>query len=68
MGLARAARGIFWVGLGGLTLQVFARFMEYDTDLTAKSAVFTLWGIMLLVLGNWFERQLRRKATQGGAA
>jgi uncharacterized membrane protein len=63
-GLLRAERGWFWLGVLGLTFQVFARFMEYDTDLLAKSAVFTIWGILLLVAGWQFERRLARRARE----
>jgi hypothetical protein len=46
----------------GLTVQVFARFIEYDSGLMVKSAVFTAWGVMLLVVGWWFERRMQEVA------
>jgi hypothetical protein len=61
-GLQRAERGWFWLGVLGLTVQVFARFIEYDSGLMVKSAVFTAWGVMLLVVGWWFERRMQEVA------
>ncbi|MDB5097351.1 MAG: putative rane protein [Cyanobacteria bacterium RYN_339] len=63
-GLHRAERSWFWLGILGLTFQVFARFLEYETDLMAKSAVFTIWGVLLLIVGWRFERRLALRAQE----
>jgi hypothetical protein len=39
---------------------VISRFLEYETSLLAKSAVFTLSGIAVLWAGARYERRLRR--------
>jgi hypothetical protein len=62
IGLTLTDRRWFWLGLGGLSAQVAFRFFEYDTDLVAKSIVFTLWGLTLLGAGWWFERVASRRA------
>jgi hypothetical protein len=62
VGLMQADRRWFWLGLLGLTAQVTLRFFEYDTDLVAKSIVFTVWGLTLLGAGWGFERAVARRA------
>lgn len=58
-GLAQGQRRLFWGGMVLLTLQIFSRMLEYDTDLLLKSFVLFLCGFGLLGGGLWFERRLR---------
>jgi uncharacterized membrane protein len=58
-GLAQGQRRLFWGGMVLLTLQVFSRMLEYETDLLFKSFVLFLCGFSLLGGGLWFERRLR---------
>lgn len=62
-GLAQGQRQLFWGGMVLLTLQVFSRMLEYDTDLLFKSLVLFLCGFGLLGGGLWFERRLRTSRT-----
>lgn len=57
-GLERADRNAFWFGLGLLSIQVLARFMEFDTGLLLKSLAFVGWGLGLIFVGLWFERTM----------
>ena len=62
-GLERADRNAFWFGLALLSIQVFSRFMEFDTGLLLKSLAFIAWGVGLIAVGLWFERvRARRRA------
>jgi uncharacterized membrane protein len=58
-GLAQGQRRLFWGGMVLLTLQIFTRMLEYDTDLLFKSVVLLLCGFGVLAAGLWFERYLR---------
>jgi len=42
-----------------LTLQVLSRTLEYDTGLILKSLVFIVCGIVVILIGLWFEKQLK---------
>ena len=55
MGLEAASRARFWLGVLLVTAQVGARFIEFDAGLIAKAVAFTAWGVLLLVLGRYFE-------------
>lgn len=63
-GLARADRNAFWFGLMLLSIQVFARFMEFETGLLLKSLAFISWGIGLIAVGLWFERAMAQRRTR----
>lgn len=49
----------FWGGMILLSLQIFSRMFEYDTDLLFKSFVLFLCGIGVIAAGLWFERYVR---------
>ena len=53
----------FWLGLGLLVLVILSRFLEWDTDLMVKSAVFILCGVAVTIGGVRFEKQLKAKGT-----
>ncbi len=53
----------FWLGLGLLILVIVSRFLEWDTHLMVKSAVFILCGIGVTLGGVRFERFLKAKGT-----
>ena len=54
-----ADRRAFWLGLGLLCLVLMSRFLEWDTHLMIKSAVFVLCGVAVLVGGVRFEKHLQ---------
>ena len=56
-GLSVGDRGTFWGGLVLLSLQIFTRMLEYNTDLLLKAFVFFLCGIGVIIAGIWFEKQ-----------
>jgi len=58
-GLAQGQRRFFWGGMVLLTLQIFTRMLEYNTDLLFKSSVLFLCGIGVIAAGLWFERYVR---------
>jgi uncharacterized membrane protein len=58
-GLAQGQRRLFWGGMVLLTLQIFSRMLEYDTNLLFKSLVLFLCGLGVMAGGLWFERYLR---------
>ena len=60
-GLAQGQRRLFWGGMVLLTLQIFSRMLEYDTDLLFKSLVLFLCGFGVIAAGLWFERYLRAR-------
>ena len=53
----------FWLGLGLLVLVLVSRFLEWDTHLMVKSAVFILCGIAVTIGGVRFEKQLKARET-----
>lgn len=58
-GLNQGQRLTFWGGMILLTLQVLSRTLEYDTGLILKSLVFIVCGIAVILIGLWFEKQLK---------
>lgn len=60
-GLAQGKRHLFWGGMVLLTVSIFSRMLEYNTDLLFKSFVLFLCGFGLMGGGLWFERRLRTK-------
>jgi uncharacterized membrane protein len=60
-GLALASRQTFWGGIVLLTLQIFSRMLEYNTELIFKAFVFLLCGVGAIVAGLWFERYSKDK-------
>ncbi len=58
-GLAQGKRLTFWGGMILLTLQVLSRTLEYDTGLILKSLVFIICGVAVILIGLWFEKQLK---------
>lgn len=58
-GLNQGQRLTFWGGIILLTLQVLSRTLEYDTGLILKSLVFIICGIAVILIGLWFEKQLK---------
>jgi hypothetical protein len=57
--VAVGQRREFWLGLGLLSLVLVSRFLEWDTHLMVKSAVFVLCGIAVIVGGSRFEKHLK---------
>jgi uncharacterized membrane protein len=60
-GLAQAQRRFFWGGMVLLTLQIFSRMLEYNTDLLFKSLVLFLCGLGAIAAGLWFERYVQTR-------
>jgi uncharacterized membrane protein len=60
-GLTQAQRRLFWGGMVLLTLQIFSRMLEYNTDLLFKSLVLFLCGLGVICAGLWFERYVRMR-------
>jgi uncharacterized membrane protein len=60
-GLAQGKRHLFWGGMVLLTVSIFSRMLEHNTDLLFKSFVLFLCGFGLMGGGLWFERRLRTK-------
>ncbi|MFB2976612.1 DUF2157 domain-containing protein [Microseira sp. BLCC-F43] len=58
-GLSSGQRRGFWGGMILLTLQIFSRMLEYDTDLLFKAFILFLCGVGVIVAGLWFERYVR---------
>ncbi|MDD5064065.1 MAG: DUF2157 domain-containing protein [Phycisphaerae bacterium] len=54
-------RGIFWAGILLTALIITSRFLEYETDLLLKAAVFTGCGIGLILAGVSFENYLKKR-------
>jgi uncharacterized membrane protein len=57
--VAAGHRREFWMGLGLLSLVMVSRFLEWDTHLMVKSAVFVLCGIGVVLGGVRFEKRLK---------
>jgi uncharacterized membrane protein len=53
----------FWLGLGLFVLLIVSRFVEWDTHLMVKSAVFILCGIGVTIGGVRFEKSLKGRGT-----
>jgi hypothetical protein len=58
-GLKQGQRRLFWGGMVLLTLQIFTRMWEYDTDLLFKAFFLVLCGFGVITAGLWFERHVR---------
>ena len=58
-GLNTGIRLHFWAGLSSLSLQIFSRMLEYQTDLLLKSVILLLCGLAIVIAGFWFERYLQ---------
>jgi hypothetical protein len=54
-------RRVFWTGSVMIGLLVIGRFLEYETSLMLKAAVFIACGISLIVAGVMFERYLKTR-------
>lgn len=63
-GLAQGQRRGFWIGTILVTLQIFGRMLEYDTNLVLKAFVLFLCGIGAIAVGLWFERYVKRLHTE----
>jgi uncharacterized membrane protein len=63
-GLAQSQRRLFWSGMVLLTLQIFTRLIEYNTDLLLKSIALLLCGLGIIAAGLWFERHVRKLRTK----
>ena len=61
--VADGQRQEFWLGLGLLILVIVSRFLEWDTHLMVKSAVFILCGIGVTFGGARFERFLKARGS-----
>lgn len=58
-GLRESKRRLFWGGMVLLTMQVFSRMLEYETELLFKAIVLLLCGVCVIAAGLWFERSVR---------
>jgi uncharacterized membrane protein len=54
-------RRLFWSGSIMVGLLVIGRFLEYETELMLKAAVFVGCGIALIIAGVMFEKYLRSR-------
>jgi uncharacterized membrane protein len=61
-GVTQGQRRLFWGGMVLLTVQIFTRMLEYNTDLLFKSLVLFLCGLGVIAAGLWFERHVRSRA------
>lgn len=61
IGVMDERRLAFWTGTLFTVLLILSRFLEYETSLLTKSAVFTLCGVAMIVAGITYENHLRRK-------
>lgn len=72
VGLWRQQRAWFWLGFASFAVMVCSRFLEYTDGLMIKAAVFSAWGLILMVGGAWAEKRFHRaaeaRATEGKAA
>ena len=57
--VTRGQRQEFWMGLMLLALVIVSRFLEWDTHLMVKSAVFVLCGLGVIFGGARFEKHLK---------
>ncbi|MFA6134844.1 MAG: DUF2157 domain-containing protein [Phycisphaerae bacterium] len=60
-GFLTLSRQSYWAGILTIALVIASRFLEYETGLLLKSAIFTGCGIGLIVSGTWFEGYLRKR-------
>lgn len=58
-GLGSGDRRLFWCGMVLLSLQIFSRMFEYNTDLIFKALMLFLCGAAIIAAGIWFERYVR---------
>jgi hypothetical protein len=63
VGLIDERRLAFWLGSLYVVLLILSRFLEYETSLLVKSAVFLTCGVAIIVAGISYEKYLRRKTT-----
>lgn len=61
IGVVEERRASFWLGSLYIILLILSRFLEYETSLMLKSAVFLVCGIAVIVAGVFYEMYLRRK-------
>ena len=66
-GLAQGKRHLFWGGMVLLTVSIFSRMLEYNTDLLFKSSVLFLCGLGLMGGGLWFVRRPRTRIVKARA-
>ncbi|NES20732.1 MAG: DUF2157 domain-containing protein [Symploca sp. SIO3E6] len=57
-GWLQGQRRLFWGGMMLLSLQIFSRMLEYNTDLLFKSLILFLCGGSVIAAGLWFERYM----------
>ncbi|MEN9235176.1 MAG: DUF2157 domain-containing protein [Gloeomargarita sp. GMQP_bins_25] len=62
LGIGQQRRGLFWLGLVLLCLQVISRMLEYETGLIPKAIGLGLCGLGLMGAGVGFERYLASAA------
>jgi hypothetical protein len=55
------SRGLFWAGVLFTALIITSRFLEYETGLLIKAAVFIACGICLILAGVGFENYLKQR-------
>lgn len=58
-GIRDSNRRLFWGGMVLLTMQIFSRMLEYETELILKAIVLLLCGFGVIAAGLWFERSVR---------
>jgi hypothetical protein len=60
-GFSLLDRRIFWAGVMFIALVITSRFLEYETGLLIKAAVFIACGICLILAGVGFENYLKQR-------
>jgi hypothetical protein len=60
-GFSSLDRRIFWAGVMFIALVITSRFLEYETGLLIKAAVFIACGICLILAGVGFENYLKQR-------
>ena len=61
VGVLDERRIAFWAGTLFTVLLIISRFLEYETSLLTKSAVFSLCGVAMITAGVTYEKYLHRK-------